>query len=295
MVLKTGAWPAASYGHTAQGFSPAQINRTREVFAAASAVPGVDICARTALAITFGEGEDPAIKAAIDQVEFWIDFWLNNVHLQKRIRRYWGVTWLKFKQDNDRWKQVKGPVAAIISVLLDLDWIPMRHDMWKDPVGVFFCMRGVVYRDPATQRLIAHYEELKHAIRRDALKYTWDSRPKVGHNKGPEGAYAVSIVSDLAENLRKRDQHELAGALLMAACGGLPDRSKLYSKGVVESPMCLQCEARLAHPSLLAVAGRRWVQCRVLSQHIPSGWAPQPGQRDDVEPSSYPLRLVPYP
>ena len=74
MVLKTGAWPAASYGHTAQGYSPAQVAQTREVFASASAVLGVGICARTALAITLGEREDPSIKAAIDQIAFWIDF-----------------------------------------------------------------------------------------------------------------------------------------------------------------------------------------------------------------------------
>ena len=104
-VLKTGAWPAASYGrHMAQGVSPAQVARTREVFASGSALPGVDICARTALAITLGEGEDPSIKAVIDQIEFWIDFWLNHTHLQERIRRYWGLTFLNLMRDPDRWK-----------------------------------------------------------------------------------------------------------------------------------------------------------------------------------------------
>ena len=38
-VVKTGAWPAASYGHVAQGFSPSQICRPREAFAGACNIP----------------------------------------------------------------------------------------------------------------------------------------------------------------------------------------------------------------------------------------------------------------
>ena len=161
-------------------------------------------------------------------------------------------------QDPNRWKQVKGPIAATMSVLLDLGWVPMRPDMWKDPEGLFFCMRGTVYRDPSRQRLIAHYEELKHAIRRDALKYVWDSRPKVGNHKGPEGAYDVSIVRDLVKFLRKEGKHDLAGALRMAACDGIPNRNTLYNKGLVESPMCLLCNAE---PDS---ATHRYWQCRSL-------------------------------
>ena len=247
-VLKTGVWPAASYGHAAQGSSPTQTDLLREMFAGATGVAGVDICPRTALALSLDDVDDPLVKAAKEQIKFWIDFWINNAPLHLSINKYWGVTWQRLKGDKDRWKKARGPIAATICVLLDLQWLPMRADLWKDTQGMIFALRGSFHYDPRRRRLVAQHGECTAAIERDALNLVWDGRNDSDNNKGPKGAYDVHTIKSLHKFLVRKDRKCLAGALLMGVCDGVPDQSKLHEKGLVDSPLCLRCKKQPDSP-----------------------------------------------
>ena len=241
-ILKTAAWPAATYGHMAQGLSPAQVSRTRDMFAAATGVPGVECCPRVALAIALNEGDGPLVRAAKEQIDFWIDFWIDNPSLRSRVQRCWGNIWQELKGDKNKWKKAKGPISATICVLSDLKWEPMRADLWKDPQGVIFALRGAFHFHPGKQRYVAQHAECSNAIKRDALNLVWDGRDVSDNNKGPSGAYDVHTVKSLHAFLLKKDRRDLAGALQMGVCDGVPDQSKLFDKGLVASPLCLRCK-----------------------------------------------------
>ena len=47
----------------------------------------------------------------------------------------------------------------------------------------------------------------------------------------------------------KKGRHQLAGALRMGVCDGVPSRSVMYDKGLIESPLCLRCNELPDSPS----------------------------------------------
>ena len=218
------------------------------MFSSASGISGVDICNVTAVAISLGPNEDPFVKAAKEQIDFWIDFWINNVSLHQRIQVYWGNVWKDIKGGADRWKKIKGPIGATIGMLAELGWDPLRADLWRDPQGVLFVLRGPSHYHPSRRRFVCQYIECSDAILRDATSWAWNRRKPGPNSAGPDGAYDCQTVVKLHTFLKNKGDHKLAGALLMGVCNGVPDRSILYNKGVLDSPRCVRCNDAIDSP-----------------------------------------------
>ena len=67
----TGAWPQATYGKEAMGLAPGTVRSLRAMAAATVSGNAAGKCATTLIWLALGPDNDPAVRAAVDQVRMW--------------------------------------------------------------------------------------------------------------------------------------------------------------------------------------------------------------------------------
>ena len=136
-LFSTGAWAPGTWGHEAQGLSPAQLQKARSAAHVASAIAPRSSCCTTVLALSLGPRGVPAIKRVLEQTKMW--FWLwNTADAQHRIRRIWASEVQRQTGNEHRWNTISGPLGATVGVLLDYHWNPKKPDLWASPEGEEF-------------------------------------------------------------------------------------------------------------------------------------------------------------
>ena len=88
-LVTTGSFPQALWGHVSQGIAPTLLDRFRTQVAAATGICQPGRCRTTAIALAFGQGSDPAIKVAREQVSSWLSLWCGYPELRGDVRVAW--------------------------------------------------------------------------------------------------------------------------------------------------------------------------------------------------------------
>ena len=114
------AVPQAAYGGKVSGLAPSRIQDLRRAAGAVLSHAKKGRCLTTRFALELGTA-DPGVTLRVDLVKSWLDFVAHFPGDFARIRSTWENVYdhLVKKRPRNRWKKIGGPVAAVISLLLD--------------------------------------------------------------------------------------------------------------------------------------------------------------------------------
>lgn len=76
-LYNSGALPQASYGATATGYTPTDINKLTAMAHEAAASDGFGQCATTNITIALGEQMIPTVRRRAEQIKAWLDLLLS--------------------------------------------------------------------------------------------------------------------------------------------------------------------------------------------------------------------------
>ena len=75
---------------------------------------------------------DPKISLPIKQLSAWMRLYSEaDEDKKQRILKCWHKTLRKLQHPGGRWMQARGPLAATICTLLDMEWKPLHPCKWK--------------------------------------------------------------------------------------------------------------------------------------------------------------------
>ena len=120
--------------------SPTNTNKAKTNIARATGLMAAGTCATSALRWVFRAGKhrtqsaEPRVRFPAEQIKAWTGIWNRATEeTKKRVRATWAKTYAKLSKAKSRWQCVKGPIAACISTLLDVEWKPVGHNYWITP------------------------------------------------------------------------------------------------------------------------------------------------------------------
>ena len=133
--------PRALYGASATGMSPSSLRKLARAVAAAAGGVQHGRCRSTFLALELG-ASGPEFQAVRRLMETWMMLVTRPHERPETLRRVAGV-WPKAVRRllespaKGRWRQVKGPMTAVIATLLDYHWEvdPADTFLWRSPCG----------------------------------------------------------------------------------------------------------------------------------------------------------------
>eukprot|EP00973_Karenia_brevis_P003429 472424-Karenia_brevis.AAC.1 len=66
----------------------------------------------------------------------YVALWLREPRRREAIGKTWAqLKMVIFGAGANRWKRLRGPIAATIATLLDIGWQPEAEDLWADGEG----------------------------------------------------------------------------------------------------------------------------------------------------------------
>ena len=133
-LWSTAAQPQATYGHQAMGLAPSTILLLRRSAAAAAAGRGPGRCFTSTLAALYGD-KDPVLELRRQVLAEWLELWRRAPELHCSVELAWPKLRARLTGAR-RWRQVRGPTAAIIALLMDVRWDPSSATVWGRPNGV---------------------------------------------------------------------------------------------------------------------------------------------------------------
>jgi ribonuclease HI len=168
-------------------------------------------------------------------VEEYSAFWLREPALRQRMEVTWQYHLKRMSQapPRRRWAEVRGPIAATIATLLDVDWVPRSSTEWEHPNGeVWECLEGP--RDAAAVR--AEFEETVRTQQ-------WRRASKSHNGTGLEDGCDFSVAKASISKLRAKGDHKSAGLMRCAACAGIWTKQRLLDANyVVDDVSCPLCD-----------------------------------------------------
>ena len=95
-------------------------------------------CSATLLTLRLGPGVDPEVSEPVAQIRDWIQVWLAmDAGARSEVLQAWRIVCdeLSDLRPNERWREVRGQMAATIATLLQFEWQPLMPRVWKDTRG----------------------------------------------------------------------------------------------------------------------------------------------------------------
>ena len=164
---------------------------------------------------------NPAEQSTPVQVKEWMDMWWK---ASTRDRRQITLAWrrirdkLKALAPSKRWAEVRAPLSATITCLLEIGWQPWQPNLWLDSEGA----RTASRREQGDQAAILA------AITQDAATLQWREAAKHTGGGGLEkGCPDFGPARSLERKLSKADKGKEVAALAAVICG----RSTTGSRG----------------------------------------------------------------
>eukprot|EP00969_Alexandrium_andersonii_P189667 8380595-Alexandrium_andersonii.AAC.1 len=111
-------------------------------------------CSTAAIALSLGPMADPSIKARVEIVVTWLQYWHAHPQQRARLRKAWHRLLPKLTAST-RWLRVKGPMGALQATLRDIRWNPFDPAAWKDPSGEIWSYTGSLAGLSSLTRAIA--------------------------------------------------------------------------------------------------------------------------------------------
>ena len=224
-------WPAMAYGVSGYGVAPTTLRSMRTI-AGRAALCAEGQCVTTAIALELGGWSDPALSTRAIVIADWAWLWKTAGGNRTRYR----VTWhrLKGKLDNkNRWKMVKGPMAATIATLYDLGFDPLMPDKWITPHKVVWN-----YNDEYVQENTQFYKDLLLEYVNDQ---SWKKAAEHRNGAGLEKGADFTVIRKHLACLEKNDMCGKAALLRKAAVAGMWPRQRAHEANLVRQSTCPRC------------------------------------------------------
>ena len=211
------------------------------------------------------------------QVKEWLSVW---VKLDKRTKSRTAKAWTAAKRKlgkikgQHQWRNVKGPMGALILALSGIGWNPKGPAVWDDPRNNTWMCTGNSM----------DLEDINNAMQEDIMKGLWGKASKHRNGTGMEDGAELSGARRHLNSLTKRARYKEAGCLQSIVCGTIWTRERKSQAGFDVNIICPRCGQE---PE--SEVHRFWacVHNKVLAE----SWRPQGSEeavRDCVEKSEAP-------
>ena len=262
VLWKTGTYSAATFGHQANGTTPALIALERREAARASGVQGSGLCLDATMPLLFGDN-DPAIYMPVQHSLSWLKL-AKSVTNVKKLDRVWAI-WVKKLSalpEAKRWAHIVGPASSMIALLLNWGWVPTGPTDWTSNAGVRYNMDPRII---VTSRSCASFvHDLQHFLKQRILATAAKRKCAEGLAKKPVLAY----WSRLRTKWESSGQHALATCALKVVAGGAWNMERKHRCGLAPSPICDLCADNVVQDEFHV----SW-QCPAIRAHaLLDGW-----------------------
>ena len=303
-LLKTNVMPTALWGHQQMGFPQGQLRVLRARMARAAGVLKSVGYIEVAMLLGFTREQDPLFLCRRQHVEMFIKLYRNLTSGQRStLDKVWRIEWQFLGTVRYPWMHVKGPIRAMIAILIDLGWSVPRLSCWIDDLGEEF---PCVWSDPYS--VCCLWQSMEQTICRQQAEQLADSLKTVRLRDG----FDIAVVKKMRAKICKHAPDEvglfdsmvqgtlqgLAHATQECACGeNHQDPDDMFHHWLWECPLVLK---ELGHPApdwyLHHRKPEQW--CFWHFGVVPNEWTCLPPLLDDVECSgifveSWPVELEP--
>jgi hypothetical protein len=234
-LFHTGSFRQEQYGAAAMGKTPSQIAATKRNATAAIGANRRGRDATITLALEFADGMDPEVMIPLDQLKQWTLSWDKlDDGLRKQVRRAWMIKMPQLRNEETRWKRVKGFMSATIATIMDLGWAPIGPTVWLHGSGQSYTDIG----DPSFS-----FPQFQAFLMQDIRSRMW-ARSAVGHlGQGLELGADLTVTKKVIAKLRAKGEAHLAGAIVCTAAGGqwTQERLACTAKPMASTSMCPRC------------------------------------------------------
>ena len=221
-----------AFGQQVWGMPTSKRSRARAEAAGSVTTVGKGRCTATVLLLKFGKKE-PGFQALAGIVKEWILYWRANPTAHADTRMAWMGIWLKLKgmEARNRWRHCSGPMAAVITLLLELGWKAHAPDVWTDPKGCRWEM------DDLSKPM--HLKPLLNKLWVDHQKETMLKRAAEFRNGSGmrDGCDLTVLVANL-RRLRRQKKFKEAGMLECIAAGATWPQARRHEQGYCMTPEC---------------------------------------------------------
>ena len=286
-LFKTGTMPQTTWGGEATGFSRTAVRNIRRMAGYASGINQTGRCLTTAIALAYGQYEDPAITIFRKQVATYCELFQRHVVEDKLLVKAWQQIQARlWKKGKPSWGGVRGIISATILTLWDNGWKPARADIWVDPEGHSWTLT----REQDVADLLKYIRETTRMV-------LWRKASTHLHGKGMEDGLdwstTTAYLGHLAKNHMSRE-HAMLETIMASGCWpearrhecSLVPTSKCNRCGVENADMChclWQCKANeeISDPAVKstqnlrrrAEEGCKEHPCFWLRGIVPAAWA----------------------
>lgn len=211
-------------------------------------------CASSVLRWAFRKGRhrnetaDPRVTIPLRQSKSWTDLWNRSKDATKEmIRKAWVRAFVKLSKAKSRWQCVKGPIAAAVATLMDIEWQPIDPSAWITSAST-----GLSLSSDASSKLLAGFTETQgHAVRQvlhrlegDLEAALWGKASLAHNGLGLEcGLPNFEPASKAHASFVKAGGYKKAKAVELTANNKVWSKQRLLDAGIIEESeaMCDRC------------------------------------------------------
>ena len=231
-LFHTAVKSMALWGHQAKGVPPGQLQAYRALMAKTLAIQRNGGCTTTGISLVLGPKRDPVFQVALETCQLWFDLWQHLPKSHMLIESMWAKVLPTLRNPPTRWKNVQGPISALIATLLDLGWDPLGPLNWIDFEGTEW------FLDPCDPVLSTQFTQ--HLLRQVEL-HLWKRASAHHLGKGLEQGADWTVT---LKKLKGYSSHELYcqhAALLIIAQGAVWEPGRVAAGSNLPPPPCEHC------------------------------------------------------
>jgi hypothetical protein len=165
------------------------------------------------------------------------------------IEKTWQATYAKLKsKGKNKWLNTKGPLAAVISTLMDIGWDPAEPTLWQDFEGAWWNL------DPTKPHMA---QQLCRHLQGQLRMHIWQRAATHNYGKGLEQGVDWTTSRRHQAHWEKRGEASEAGMHSCVAQGAMwcaerrynifGSKAKLQPRGSEDTPkLCSRCHGSIS-------------------------------------------------
>ena len=196
-------------------------------------------CTTTILSLVSAPREDPQFRLRHEQLLCFAQLWHGLSHKQRYgVSRAWDKIATVFGQipPSNRWRRVRGPIAATIAVIMDLSWRPRSPVFWTH-CGDSSCILRI------TDAAFPH--ECWSALNVTCSRISWSKASLHYQGEGVQEGVDFTVLHRVLKKKSQDGEPEAAGMLRNMASAAFWTEKRLADAGYASgtSGLCPRCGA----------------------------------------------------
>ena len=238
-LFNMSAFPQAAYASPIVGLAPTTVQRTRTKAAQCTGKWGHGSCTTTVLAL-HNRGRDPYISFKVLLVRTWFQLWTSS----RRFRTRAAGTWEKIRDrvrgyhPQARWRNITGPIAALIATLEDAGWATTSPTHWTSPNGSQWKIQQTAEEE---DRGFLDVTELIEEFTKTLQSQMWE-KAAIHHNgRGLETGFCARQLHIHIAWFNKKERFAEAETLSAVATAKNWTNHRCSTAGYNVAPTCPRC------------------------------------------------------